>query len=80
MLTVSSREFRDKQASYLNKVDEKEPLIIHRGRKKAYMIVSLEDVDATTLLQSDKKLMKALEEYNSGQDKGVSIEIDDLWK
>jgi len=42
----------------LNKVDAKEPLIIHRGRKKAYLLVSLEDVDATTLLQSDKKLMK----------------------
>lgn len=80
MITVSSREFRDKQASYLDKVDAKETLIIHRGRKKAYLVVSIEDVDATTLLLSDKKLMKALDDYNSGRDKGVAIEIDDLWK
>ncbi len=80
MIAISSREFRDNQASYLDKVDAKEPLIIHRGRKKAYMVVALEDVDTTTLLQSDKKLMKALEEYKSGKDKGIAIEIDELWK
>ncbi len=80
MITISSREFRDNQATYLNKVDEKETLIIHRGRKKAYVIVSLEDIDSTTLLQSDKKLMKALKDYNEGKDKGVAIKIDDLWK
>jgi len=44
------------------------------------MIFALEDVDATTLLQSDKKLIEALEEYKLGRDKGEITEIDDLWK
>ena len=39
MVIVSSREFRDKQKSYLDKVDEGVEILIRRGKNKSYRII-----------------------------------------
>ncbi len=39
MLVISSREFRDNQKSYLDKVDEGIELLIQRGKNKSYKII-----------------------------------------
>ena len=46
MLVVSSREFRDKQKSYLDKVDEGTDILIRRGKNKSYKITAVTTDDA----------------------------------
>lgn len=56
MIVISSREFRDKQAEYMDKVDEGEQIVVQRGRDKAYAITPLKPSDIfvnTQLLSAD---------------------------
>ena len=41
----TTREFREKQALILDKVDAGEDIIIHRGIKKSYMLVPVHKED-----------------------------------
>lgn len=45
MLVISSREFRDKQAEYMDRVDNGEQIIVQRGKNKAYAITPVKDKD-----------------------------------
>ena len=45
MLVVSSREFRDKQASYFDQADEGVEILVQRGKNKSYKIVPVTDDD-----------------------------------
>jgi prevent-host-death family protein len=45
MLVISSREFRDKQAKYMDRVDNGEQIIVQRGKNKAYAITPVKDKD-----------------------------------
>lgn len=67
MIIVSSREFRDKQKSYLDKVDEGVEVLIQRGKNKSYRIVPVDKDD--TLMSKEEffaKIDKALEEAEQG--------------
>lgn len=67
MVIVSSREFRDKQKSYLDKVDEGVEVLIQRGKNKSYRIVPVDKDD--TLMSKEEffaKIDKALEEAEQG--------------
>ena len=45
MLVISSREFRDNQAEYMDRADNGEQIIVQRGRDKAYAITSVKSSD-----------------------------------
>ncbi|MEA4978689.1 MAG: prevent-host-death protein, partial [Petrimonas sp.] len=63
MIIVSSREFRDKQKSYLDKVDEGVEILIRRGKNKSYKIVPVQEDD--TLMSKEEffaMIDRALEE------------------
>ncbi|NDV97190.1 type II toxin-antitoxin system prevent-host-death family antitoxin [Dysgonomonas sp. 521] len=45
MLVISSREFRDKQAEYMDRADKGEQIIVQRGRDKAYAITPVKSSD-----------------------------------
>ncbi len=45
MLVISSREFRDKQAEYMDRADSGEQIIVQRGKNKAYSITPITDDD-----------------------------------
>lgn len=45
MLVISSREFRDKQAEYMDRADRGEQIIVQRGRDKAYAITPVKSSD-----------------------------------
>jgi prevent-host-death family protein len=45
MLIISSREFRDKQAEYMDRADKGEQIIVQRGRDKAYAITPVKSSD-----------------------------------
>ena len=45
MLLVSSKEFRNKQSRYLDRVDEGERIIVQRGKNKSYSIIPFSEDD-----------------------------------
>lgn len=45
MLVISTREFRDKQKSYLDKIDQGLEVLIQRGKNKTYKIVPVNEDD-----------------------------------
>lgn len=68
MVIVSSREFRDKQKTYLDKVDEGVEVLIQRGKNKSYRIIPVEEDD--TLMSKEEffaKIERALEEAEQGK-------------
>lgn len=68
MLVVSSREFRDKQASYFDRADSGEEVLVRRGRDKSYKIVPVTEDD--TLMSKEEffaKIDRALEEAKRGE-------------
>jgi antitoxin (DNA-binding transcriptional repressor) of toxin-antitoxin stability system len=52
MVIISSREFRDKQKSYLDKVDEGVEVLIRRGKNKSYRIIPVTEDD--TLMSKEE--------------------------
>jgi len=61
MLVISTREFRDRQKNYLDKVDEGIEILIRRAKERAYKIIPVTKDDA---------LMNK-EEYFSMLDRGL---------
>lgn len=64
MVIISSREFRDNQASYLDCVDNGEEILILRGKKKSYKIIPVNELDTVVskdyILQPDEDLKRAI--------------------
>ncbi|KUK58046.1 MAG: hypothetical protein XD81_1280 [Bacteroidetes bacterium 38_7] len=67
IVQVTSREFRDKQASLFDLADKGERIIIRRGKKRAYLLTPIENDD---LFFTDKMLSKidaSLEQVKKGE-------------
>lgn len=64
MVIISSREFRDNQASYLDRVDNGEEILLLRGKKKSYKIVPVTEFDTVVskdyILSPDNDLKRAI--------------------
>lgn len=45
MIIISSREFREKQKLYFDKVDDGQQIVIQRGHNKSYRLVPVEESD-----------------------------------
>jgi len=73
MLIVSSREFRDRQKSYLDKVDAGMEILIQRGQSKSYKITPVTNDD--TLMSKEvffEKIDQAIRDIEGGR--GIVIE------
>ncbi|MDD3945122.1 MAG: prevent-host-death protein [Bacteroidales bacterium] len=67
MLVISSKEFRDNQKSYLDKIDEGIEVVLQRGKDKAYRILPVKKDD--TLMSKEEffaKIDKSLTEAREG--------------
>jgi len=64
MLVISSREFRDKQAMYLDQADEGQEVLVMRGKNKSYRIVPVKEDDIIikkeNALAPDEELARAI--------------------
>ena len=72
MLVISSREFRQNQSTYFDKVDQGEQVIVQRGKDKSYVLtpVKVEDVyfDADML----KRIKMSLKQADKGEVKRIT--------
>jgi hypothetical protein len=68
MLVISSREFRDKQKAYLDKVDEGIEILIQRGKYKSYKVIPVSE-DDTLMSKKDffAKLDHSLQQAKEGK-------------
>ena len=75
MLVISTREFRDRQRSYLDRVDAGIEILIQRRRNKSYKIVPITEDD--TLMSKEEyfaKLERGLQSIKEGKGKKMTIE------
>jgi antitoxin (DNA-binding transcriptional repressor) of toxin-antitoxin stability system len=75
MLIISTREFRDKQKSYLDKVDLGAEILIQRRKNKSYKIVPVSEDD--TLMSKEEyfaKLERSVQSIKKGKGKKMTIE------
>ncbi len=67
MLVVSSREFREKQAEYMDRADSGEQIIIQRGKNKAYSITPVTEEDVYFSPQMIEKIKKSIQQAEEGK-------------
>jgi antitoxin (DNA-binding transcriptional repressor) of toxin-antitoxin stability system len=75
MLVISTREFRDRQRSYLDKVDAGIEILIQRRRNKSYKIIPVTEDD--TLMSKEEyfaKLERGFQSIKEGKGKRMTIE------
>lgn len=80
MLVISSREFREHQKEYFERVDKGEHIIVQRGKDKAYALTPVTDNDMYFNAEMIQKLKQSVMEVQKGEVKSVSNakEIVDL--
>lgn len=67
MLQVTSREFREKQASLLDMADQGEQVVIKRRGKRSYILTPISDSDITITPELEKKIEEARRQYRNGE-------------
>lgn len=72
MLVISSREFRDNQAAYFDRVDSGEEILVQRGKTRSYKIVPIAEDDKLMSKEAFfARIDQALEEVREG--KGITL-------
>jgi len=81
MLIISAREFRDKQRSYLDKVDTGTEILIQRRKNKSYKIVPI--IEDDTLMSKEDyflRLERGFQSIKEGKGREYTLEeIDELF-
>jgi len=67
MLIISSKEFRDNQKKYLDRVDNGEQIIVQRGTDKAYALTPISDDDMYFTPEVLRKLNEAIQQVKDGK-------------
>lgn len=66
MLVISSREFRQNQRLYFEKVDQGENVIVQRGKDKAYALTPVSEDDVYFSAELVKKIKKSSQQAKDG--------------
>ncbi len=72
MIVISSREFRQNQRLYLDKVDQGEQVIVQRGKDKSYALTPVSADDLYFSASMIKRIKQSLKEAEQGDVKRVS--------
>jgi hypothetical protein len=67
IVQVTSREFRDKQASMFDLADHGEKIIIRRGKKQAYTLVPVDSTDFYLSPEAEERIQLSREQYKNGK-------------
>lgn len=79
MLIISSREFRQNQRLYFDKVDQGEQVIVQRGKDKSYALTPIQSDDVYFNAEMIDKMKEGVKEVESGNFLQISSE-DELKK
>ena len=75
MLVISSREFRENQKKYFDLIDQKEQVIVQRGKNKSYALVPIDEtVKYFSEPKISERLDRSIEEASQGDLVTVSAE------
>ncbi len=69
MLVISSREFRQHQKKYFDKVDQGEQIIVQRGKDKSYALTPVLEDDVYFTETMIAKLQQSLNQAKDGKTK-----------
>lgn len=80
MLVISSREFRQNQKKYFERVDKGEHVIVQRAKDKAYALTPISEDDMYFNAEMVDKIKQSILEVQQGEVQKVSTpkEISDL--
>jgi len=82
MLVISSREFRQNQRLYFDKVDQGEQVIVQRGKDKSYVLSPITQDDLYFNAEMVSKIKKSMQEARDGKTVTINTpkELRDLLK
>jgi len=72
MLIISSREFRQNQRMYFDKVDNGEQIIVQRGKDKSYVLTPVDNDDLYFNAEMVKRIKDSLKQAENGEVKTIS--------
>ena len=77
---ISSREFRQNQKQYFEKVDKGEHIIVQRGKDKSYALTPISDDDMYFNAEMVERIKASILEVGKGEVKQISTskEVSDL--
>jgi len=80
MLVISSREFRQNQKQYFERVDKGEHIIVQRGKDKSYALTLVSEDDMYFNAEMLKRIKQSILEVKKGETKRISTaeEIKEL--
>ncbi len=80
MLVISSREFRQNQKLYFERVDKGEHIIVQRGKDKSYALTLVTEDDMYFNAEMIKRIKQSVLEVQNGETKTISTseEIKEL--
>jgi antitoxin YefM len=80
MLVISSREFRQHQREYFERVDKGEQIIVQRGKDKAYALTPISEDDLYFNAEMVEKIKQSIDQVKQGKTKKLSKpeDISDL--
>ncbi|MBK6265055.1 type II toxin-antitoxin system Phd/YefM family antitoxin [Marivirga sp. S37H4] len=80
MLVISSREFRQNQKKYFEKVDKGEHVIVQRAKDKAYALTPISENDMYFNAEMVDKIKQSILEVQKGEVSRISTskEVSDL--
>jgi len=67
VVQITSREFRNNQASAFELADKGAQVIIRRGKKRSYLLAPVSDDDLCLSPEAEKRISKVREEYARGE-------------
>lgn len=80
MVIISSREFRQNQKQYFDRVDNGEHIIVQRGKDKAYALTPISGDDMYFNAEMVEKIKLSISEIKNGDSSRITSakEINDL--
>ena len=72
MLVISSREFRQNQKEYFERVDKGERIIVQRGKDKSYLLTPVTEDDLYFNATMLDRIKQSILEVQKGETKIVS--------
>lgn len=76
MLVISSREFRQNQKEYFERVDNGEQIIVQRGKDKSYTLTAITENDMYFNPEMIARIQQSILDVQSGDTKTVSTKED----